>query len=583
MPASVSIARTEPDAPRDDRLPVVTAVLVGVLAAALAFGFGLLAAWLAIATGAAPSNGRTHSTSFLLLGAAAVIVVGTAVGLLSRRRTGRGVVVLLVLGALATVAAWFSAWHGLSLAVPVIATVAGVAGLVLLARAGRVTRPESRAATSRQVTTRRRALLIGALLAVAAGTAGVLGPMPVAVRPRALGPTGPRGGGSAQLRGTVIDVRSLGAVGDGVADDSAAIQRGVEAAGAARGTLYLPAGRYRCASALTLRPGAGVTLAGDPGASVLEFAAAGPSGFALCASIDADDVTIDGLVLRRAGDFDAVLLSTGVMRNFTLSRTTFDGGMDAFPNTYCHGIKLSDSAVASGMHLVDSTITGTQYGLFQTNQSTANTTGVLVERCLFSGNRNTDLEFNSPNGATRQVQVRDCRFENNLSTGFGVGFAAVEGALVTGNTFENYAMEAVHIEDYSSSIVVERNDFTACGLAKHSYVQIVSGARGVTVRDNSFDARANEAEIFVVTSQPGGSGVTGGGRPIVPPFDVALSDNTMDCAASVTPVYFEGTTGGVIAGNTITAEAIEGQEQAFRLLQAPDTTVQGNTVNGQAY
>lgn len=583
MPASASIAHTESGTPPDNRLPVTTAVLVGLVSAAMAFGFGLCAAWLAVLTGAAAANGRTHSVTFLVLGALAVVVVGAVIGLLSRRHARRGVIALVGLGALATLAAWASGWNGVLLAVPAVAGVAGVLGLVVLTRAGRVTRPESRVAVSRRQTSRRRALVIGALLAVAAGTAGIVGPTAAAGRVRTLGPTGPRGGGPARLRGRVLDVRSIGAAGDGRTDDSAAIMRGVEAVGPAGGTLYFPAGTYRCASPVTLRPGAGVTLAGDPGASAVEFTAAGPGGFGLCCSIDADDVTIDGLVLRRAGDFDAVLLSTGVLRNLTLSRTTLDGGMDAFPNTYCHGIKLSDSAVASGLHLVDSTITNVQYGLFQSNQSTADTTDILVERCLFSRNQNTDLEFNSPNGATRQVRVRDCRFEDNMSTGFGVGFATVQGALVTGNSFENYAMEAVHVEDYSSRITVQNNQFTACGRQRHSYVQIVSGARGVTVRDNSFDARANEVEIFVVTSQPGGSGVTGGGRPIIPPFDVAIVDNTMLCAPAVTPVYFEGTTGGSITGNTITAEAISGREQAFRLLQASDTTVRGNTINGELY
>lgn len=49
----------------------------------------------------------------------------------------------------------------------------------------------------------------------------------------------------------VINAKSFGALGDGVTDDTAAIQRGLEAAGkSAPATFYLPAGRYRVAGSL---------------------------------------------------------------------------------------------------------------------------------------------------------------------------------------------------------------------------------------------------------------------------------------------------------------------------------------------
>ena len=48
----------------------------------------------------------------------------------------------------------------------------------------------------------------------------------------------------------VFDVLDYGAVGDGVTDDTAAIQAALDAALAAGGTMFLPAGIYRCNSAL---------------------------------------------------------------------------------------------------------------------------------------------------------------------------------------------------------------------------------------------------------------------------------------------------------------------------------------------
>jgi hypothetical protein len=48
--------------------------------------------------------------------------------------------------------------------------------------------------------------------------------------------------------GTIFNVRSFGAVGDGKSIDSPAINRAIEAAGARGGTVYFPAGRYACYS-----------------------------------------------------------------------------------------------------------------------------------------------------------------------------------------------------------------------------------------------------------------------------------------------------------------------------------------------
>ena len=66
--------------------------------------------------------------------------------------------------------------------------------------------------------------------------------------------------------GTVFDVRSFGAVGDGKNIDSPAINRAIEAAGAKGGTVYVPAGTYACYS---LRLTSTVALYLDQGATIL--------------------------------------------------------------------------------------------------------------------------------------------------------------------------------------------------------------------------------------------------------------------------------------------------------------------------
>lgn len=607
MPVTASEVRPGPFAGPwpDERLGPGHAALVGAVSGAIVVGSGLLASRL---LGAVTGRGATafvdgtptwlwwlsltlvemDPAQAVAIASLVVVVVSAVGGLLSRTRPWAGLLVLALLGLAAAYLVWSSEATWLDLLVPGVATVAGWLGFWVLWRVGR--RPatghgptDGPDGSRRRTVSRRRALLAGALVAVGAGIGGAAVEGAPAAVPRRRFATGPRaGGGDPLLRGTVVNVRDLGAVGDGRTDDAAAIRSAMDAANAAGGTLFFPAGDYLYPSSDPLLPASGVTVSGVPGSSTVSFTSDGTAGFVFGCIVEADDVTIDGLVLRRAGDFESVLLATGAFRRFTFSRSSLVGNVDTFAAT-CHGIKFGDAGTAIGLHLVDSTITTMDYGLLQTNLSTLSTTDVLVERCSFTGNRNTDLEFNSPSGVTRQVRVQDCAFSDNDSPGFGVGLANVQDVVVRGNTFDSYAMEAVHIEDYSSGIVVEANEFVACGLRMHSHVQIIAGAREIQVIDNTFLAGMNSNEIYVVTAQPGGSGLAVSGREIVPPSDVALRDNFFECSGAVTPVYFQGTTGSSITGSTVVGPDMTGPADAFDLPDSLDTLVEGNAINGRRY
>lgn len=568
------------------------------------------------------------------------IVVGAVAGLLSRRRTWPGIALFAVCAIVAMWQIWSANTGAVDLLVPVLGAAAGIGALVVFVRTGHhhwstaaapavpgaepfaddVTAPHGGLPGAQQGPagrhrmapptpgpypggpppqppvqggpppsgtpsgrglTPRRAVLVGTLLAVGTGAAGALirGPQTQVIIDRG-GPQPPTL--EPLVRGTVVDVKTFGATGDGNTNDAPAIRRALDQVNSAGGTLFFPAGTYKYQSTTALNPGTGVTVSGVPGQSIIDFAS-GTSGFLLGVAIVGNDITIDGITLRRAGDFDAVLISTGAFQRFTFSRSELVGNMDTMPGKYCHGFKLSDQDTSSGLNLVDSTFTTLQYGLFQTNQSTAVTTDIKVERCKFSGSHNTDLEFNSPKGETRNVLVQGCSFADNDSPGFGVGLANVQGVEIRDNTFHTYAMEAVHVEDYSADVVVTSNEFTACGLRKHSFVQIISGASRVQVAKNTFRATANSNEIFVVTAQPGGQGQTVSGRPVIAPSGINVQDNTFDCSAAVTPIYFQGATGSSITGSTITGPDLTDPQSAFQLPGSADTMVGENSINGTKF
>jgi polygalacturonase len=80
----------------------------------------------------------------------------------------------------------------------------------------------------------------------------------------------PRSAGAAtapiSAASTVFDVRSFGAVGDGKAIDSTAINRAIEAASATGGAVFFPAGLYACYS---LRLKSAVSLYLDQGSVIM--------------------------------------------------------------------------------------------------------------------------------------------------------------------------------------------------------------------------------------------------------------------------------------------------------------------------
>lgn len=402
---------------------------------------------------------------------------------------------------------------------------------------------------------------------------------------RSPGPSGP-----ALRRGEVLDARALGAVGDGVTDDGPALRRALARANAVQGTLYLPAATYYVRSAPPLAPTTGVTLAGDPGRTRVRVDAAAPGASTEFCRPDGPGITLDGLTVERGGDFPAVLFPVGSTRGLTLSRMTLVGNSVVDSDNYCHGLQLgtADGASISGLRIVGCLFDSLTYGLFQTNTSTARVTDIAATDTVFRGGTNTDLEFNGPSGAITGVRVERCTFTDNASPGFGVGFALVEGAAVRDCTFTNYSIEGVHVEDYSSDVVIERNVFTACGLAMHSHVQVVSGASNVRVIGNTFRAGMNTTAISCVNALPGGVGVTGSGRPISAPSAVTVADNDFECSPVVSAVYLAEVAGGVITGNRISGpgaspvNGVTGPSRVFTLL-GDGTRVEANVIGGRAY
>ncbi len=118
------------------------------------------------------------------------------------------------------------------------------------------------------------------------------------------------------------DVSTYGATGDGRTNDTAAIQRAIDAAARTFGTVTFPAGTFRVESALYLK--SNVTVSGVAGQTVLSMPAKS-SATALFYGSGLSNVTLQNLTLRSTGPQSWVYgISTSGMQASTLRNLRFE-------------------------------------------------------------------------------------------------------------------------------------------------------------------------------------------------------------------------------------------------------------------
>jgi hypothetical protein len=172
----------------------------------------------------------------------------------------------------------------------------------------------------------RREAAIGAMMGGASmllGTAAMASPPETADRP-------------------FIDARQFGAAGDGKTDDTAILQRALDAVGEQSGALFLPPGIY-VTNELHVRPGTMLVGMpawnyGGPGGSVLRLASAGSSS--LLNLTNARGATIEGVAL------DGGSLGSGIHGIF-VDRTAYPEHEDGFRIEKCQVARFT----GDGAHL----------------------------------------------------------------------------------------------------------------------------------------------------------------------------------------------------------------------------------------
>lgn len=249
-----------------------------------------------------------------------------------------------------------------------------------------------------------------------------------------------------------VSVKDFGAVGDGVADDTACINAAIQNVSASGGgTLYVPRGTYNIAAAKTSNtaPGgvimkSGVHLQFDSGA-VFKAIPTGSMYYSIVSIIDCERVRISGaqLVGERYEHLDTqgewghgflVMNSSQLTIVDTQIRDCWGDGLYIRSATKTTLVRIvSDNNRRQGMSLISCTDFRADHCIFQNTNGTDPQSGV-------------DLEPNQATEEVRNVSFNACQFINNQGRGFVVGIrrgATCENILlsdsvITGNRYESF-------------------------------------------------------------------------------------------------------------------------------------------------
>jgi Pectate lyase superfamily protein len=222
-----------------------------------------------------------------------------------------------------------------------------------------------------------------------------------------------------------IDARQSGAAGDGKTNDTAALQRALDAAGRASGGVFLPPGTYLTGE---LHVPAGVAVVGvpawnysGPGGSALQLA--DPAAFCLLNLTEARGATIQGLALEGRN------LGAGI-HGIATKRTKWGEHEDGFRIEGCQIVRFS----GDGVHLECAWCFSVRHCMMGYNAgdglSLRGWDGFLIDN-WFSGNKRAGFAARHENAS---VTFTANRIEWNGEENFVI--TGGDGYQITGNFFD---------------------------------------------------------------------------------------------------------------------------------------------------
>lgn len=265
----------------------------------------------------------------------------------------------------------------------------------------------------------------------------------------------------------MIPVTNFGAKGNGVADDTAAIQKALNRAAATGDTVYYPKGVYLVNPAKTLRVGGNTTIKGVGRTSIIR-AASGSFGWELM-RVTGKDVLLTGLVLDGHRRVNRVLTIAGGSARVTVQGLLVQGAAhssDRRSNYY--------AGVVSGIVVLGNTeaiaIQGTE--IADVIARNAGGTG-LVARGIY-----VTTTWSSRERAARKISITGCTIHHIGPADDGDGIYYEDPAmeenrgtgvdsLIAGNRFDDCAKRAIKV--FAKGVTVRGNTINNPYLSNNYY------------------------------------------------------------------------------------------------------------------
>lgn len=287
---------------------------------------------------------------------------------------------------------------------------------------------------------------------------------------------------------TQLNVRALGATGDGVTDDTDAMQHAIDSLPASGGTVLVPKGQYRIDALRSLRLRSNMHLHLADGASLVAIPNAAPRAYVVLIK-DVSDVEVSGgevvgdrdMHLDTAGEWGYGITVRGscshvTLRDLKVSRCWGDG--------ICIGSAHStpQHPVEAGSDIVIARVTCT--GNRRQGLTIARARNVRVYDSEFSDTSGTapsagiDIEPDSPDSA-EDIVIQGCRMRDNRGPGIQV-YKRVSGVVIDRCTITGNKNAGVLVVD-AVNTTIRRS--TLSGNGQHA-IAAQGHADGVLISHN---------------------------------------------------------------------------------------------------
>lgn len=273
----------------------------------------------------------------------------------------------------------------------------------------------------------------------------------------------------------MISVANFGAKGNGVTDDTAAIQRALNQAAATGDTVYFPKGVYLVNPAKTLKVGGNTTIKGDGRSSVIR-ASSSSFGWELM-RVTGKDILLTGLVLDGNRRVNRVLTIAGGSVRVTVQGLLVQGATHS-------NDRRSDyyAGVVSGIVVLGNTESIAIQGSEIADVVAQNGGGIgLVARGIY-----VTTTWGSKERAAVKVSITGCTIHHigPADDGDGIYYEdpAMEenrgtavGSLIVGNRFDYCAKRAIKV--FAKGVTLRGNSINNPYRSNNTYMGVEKGRR----------------------------------------------------------------------------------------------------------